>query len=130
MGCGKLAKWACSGKLIEGGESAVSVKLDTASSENHQSILAKNPYMIEKDMAVNPYQSVLKSLSLIPEEYLVQVNAYLEKLQDRISHKEKNRQEILSLAGTWSDLSDSDFADFLDKAKESGNEVFERKIDL
>lgn len=81
-------------------------------------------------MEVDLYKSVLKSLSLIPEEYLVQVNAYLDKLKDRISHKEKNRAEILALAGSWSDMPESEFGEFLGKAKGSGDELFGREVEL
>jgi len=81
-------------------------------------------------MEANLYKSVLKSLSLIPEEYLVQVNAYLEKLKDRISHKEKNSAEILALAGSWSDMPESEFEEFLEIAKSSGSELFGREVEL
>ncbi len=81
-------------------------------------------------MEANQYKLVLKNLSLIPEEYLVQVNAYLDKLTDKISHKEENRQEILALAGSWADMSTSDFEEYLGIAKESGNELFGRQIEV
>ena len=81
-------------------------------------------------MTSNPYQSVLKSLSNIPEEYLVQVIAYLEKLKNRIDEKEKNRKEILSFAGSWNDMKESDFQDFLDKARSTGDELFGRNVEL
>ena len=81
-------------------------------------------------MTSNPYQSVLKSLSSIPEEYLVQVIAYLEKLKNRIDEKEKNRNEILSFAGSWADMKESDFQDFLDKAHSTGDELFGRSVEL
>ena len=81
-------------------------------------------------MKANLYKSVIKTLNLIPEEYLVQVNAYLNELKHRISQKEKNRKKILSLAGSWSDMPESDFSEYLKKAKEGGNELFGRQIEL
>lgn len=81
-------------------------------------------------MEAKLYKSVLKSLSLLPEAYLVQVNAYLENLRSRISHKEKNLLAILALAGSWSDMPESDFNDSLKEARESGNELFGREVEL
>ncbi|MEL7342868.1 MAG: hypothetical protein AAGM67_20455 [Bacteroidota bacterium] len=81
-------------------------------------------------MKANLYKSVLKSLSLMPEEYLVQVNAYLNKLNHKISQKEENRTEILALAGAWNDMTDADFQDFLENAKGAGSELFGREIEL
>ncbi|MEZ4827622.1 MAG: hypothetical protein R3C61_15265 [Bacteroidia bacterium] len=81
-------------------------------------------------MEAKLYKSVLKNLSLIPEAYLIEVNAYLENLRNRISHKEKNRLAILALAGSWSDMPESDFNDFLNEARESGNQLFGREVEL
>lgn len=81
-------------------------------------------------MEANLYKSVLQTLSVIPEEYLVQVNAYLEKLKQRISEKEKNRKEILDMAGGWSDMGDSDFTDYLKQANSSGENLFGREVQL
>lgn len=80
-------------------------------------------------MEANIYQSVLKNLSALPEEYLIQVNAYLQKLKNTIPNKD-NKEEILSLAGSWSSMSNDDFDSFLSKVKESGEELFGRDIEL
>ncbi|MEM6263934.1 MAG: hypothetical protein AAGI38_15580 [Bacteroidota bacterium] len=81
-------------------------------------------------MEANLYKAVLKHLSLIPEEYLSQVNGYLTQLRDRISEKEKNRQEILSLAGGWAEMKDAEFEEFLEVSKKSGNDLLGREIEL
>ena len=81
-------------------------------------------------MEANLYKSVLRTLSLIPEEYLGQVNSYLDKLKAKISDKEKNRKEILALAGGWSEMNEDEFDDYLGYAKESGKDLFGREVDL
>ena len=65
----------------------------------------------------NLYKSVLHTLSLLPEPYLVQVNAYLNALQERVNQKEENREAILSLAGGWSGMLEEDFQEYLKVAK-------------
>ena len=80
----------------------------------------------------NIYQSILLKIGSIPLEYLQQVDDYLKTLDSKItSEKTRNRNEILSLAGGWSDLNDSDFDDVIKKAKETGNDMFKnRDIEL
>ena len=78
----------------------------------------------------NLYQSVLHNLSLIPEEYLAQVNLFLTALKEKGKDKTHNREEILSLAGAWSDMSEADFEEYLQVAKESGKSLFEREVEL
>ena len=81
-------------------------------------------------MEANLYKSVLQNLSQIPEEYMTQVNIFLSSLKDKIQHKAHNREEILTLAGAWSDMSESDFEEYLKAAKDSGTSLFDREVDL
>ena len=76
------------------------------------------------------YQSVLRQLSLLPVEYLKLVERFVSGLNQLSQDKKKNRQAILALAGSWSDLSEQDFEDIRSVAKETGNSLFAREIDL
>jgi DNA-binding transcriptional regulator/RsmH inhibitor MraZ len=76
-------------------------------------------------------RSILHHLSLVPVDYWQQVDAYLQKFARKAKVKrQQNRSEILALAGTWKDMSDEDFDDFLRIAKTSGNEMFNRDVEL
>ncbi|WP_373553946.1 hypothetical protein [Haliscomenobacter sp.] len=76
------------------------------------------------------YQSILLRLSRIPVDYLQKVDSYLQHFSENIEHKKQNQVEIMSLAGSWSDMSDDDFEDFLAVTKETGREMFSREIQL
>ncbi len=78
----------------------------------------------------NVYQSILGKLSLIPDDYLKEVDTILHNFMKEIKTKEHNRLEILELAGTWSDMIENDFEEFLQVAKESQLEVDNRIIEL
>ena len=75
-------------------------------------------------MEANLYRSILQNLSQIPEEYMTQVNTFLSSLRNKTQHKDHNREEILNLAGAWSDMSESDFKEYLKTAKESGKSLW------
>lgn len=76
------------------------------------------------------YKSVLRKLSFLPTEYLQQVDSFLSSLGKKMAEKEQNRSTTLSLAGSWSDMSDEDFQDYLQIAKDTGKELFTREIEL
>ena len=79
---------------------------------------------------IETYQSVLRKLSQIPADYLKLVDDFLSSLHQKLEKKEENRIAVLALAGSWSDMSDSDFEDFLRVTKETGEELFNREIEL
>jgi conjugal transfer/entry exclusion protein len=76
------------------------------------------------------YQSLLRELSRLPVEYLQQVEQFVAKLNRRNNDKENNREAILALAGSWSDLSEEDFEEIHTAGKEAAASLFARQIDL
>lgn len=71
------------------------------------------------------YQSILNQLSHIPADYLQQVELFLNNLSKEIEKREKNRVETLKLVGTWNDMSQDDFDDYLSYAKKTGDALFQ-----
>lgn len=88
-------------------------------------IRPENMTMVESEKI---YQYILLRLSRIPVDYLQQVDSYLQHFSENIEHKKQNQIEIMSLAGSWSDMSDDDFEDFLEVTKETGLEIFNREL--
>ena len=76
------------------------------------------------------YQSVLFKLSRVPVESLLQIDAYLENFTPENGVKRHNREAILALAGSWNEMSESDFEEYLSEAKRSGGETFNRDVTL
>ena len=78
------------------------------------------------------YQSVLRKLGNTPVEFLPEIDRFLSQINRTNLGREKteNRKKILALAGSWSDMSDEDFQDYLQQAKQTGSELFNREADL
>lgn len=79
------------------------------------------------------YQSVLRKLGNTPVEFLPEIDRFLSQINraaDLEREKTENRKKILALAGSWSDMSDEDFQDYLRQAKQTGSELFNREVDL
>ena len=81
-------------------------------------------------MAANLYQLILKKLSSLPEAYLQQVDAFLSTLPPmHPADKERNRQAILALAGSWSELAEEEVAEIRAEGRRSGEELFGREVE-
>ena len=74
------------------------------------------------------YQSILKKLSQVPVVHLKKVDALLEELQNEV--REKNQKEILNLAGSWNDMSEDDFQEYLQFSKQTGKKMFKDRLGL
>ena len=70
------------------------------------------------------YQSILFKLSRVSVESLPQIDAYLENFTPETQAKRHNREAILSLAGSWNEMSESDFEEYLSEAKRSGGDLY------
>lgn len=69
-------------------------------------------------------------MSQLSVDYLQLVDNYLSSLQAKLDKKEENRNAVLALAGSWSDMNDEDFEDYLRVTKETGDELFNREVEL
>lgn len=58
------------------------------------------------------------------------VEQYVSGLSRTVHDKKKNRQEILSLAGSWAILSEKDFEEIRAVAKETGATLFSRSVEI
>lgn len=77
------------------------------------------------------YQSVLRKLGNVPQMYLMDIDKYLTGLLKKVEPpKPKNVSAIMSLAGSWSDMKEDDFVDFLTETRNIRNSMFDRNIEL
>jgi hypothetical protein len=74
------------------------------------------------------YQSILHKLSEIPVDYLNQIDSYLETFAQKTKVRQNNRTQILDLAGSWNDMDEDTFQEYLLSAKKT--EIFSREVSL
>ena len=75
------------------------------------------------------YQTIIDQLNQVPVDYLPEVNSFLKTLKEGIT-KKGNRDEILKLAGAWSDFTDRDFQEYLQNIRDVKSEMFSKDIEL
>ncbi len=81
---------------------------------------------------VTLYQSLLHQLSLLPVDYLQQVEQFVVSLnqQKKGRGKKSNREKILELAGSWSDLPETEIKEILSIGKDASTSLFIREVEL
>ena len=76
------------------------------------------------------FDKMIKELKNIPVNKLEDLYSIIQSLQTNIKSSEKKSKKILSFAGSFSDLSEKDYNDFLKQTREARKELFDRDIDL
>ena len=63
--------------------------------------------------------------------YYFVITKYLTGLLKKIEQpKLRNTTVIMSFAGSWSDMEEDDFVDFLTETRNTRNNLFDRKVDI
>ena len=76
------------------------------------------------------YQTIIEEVNQIHVAFLQDVYKILHSFALKVEHSKQNREKILELAGSWSDITDADFNDIMSEIKNDRNEMFNREIEL
>jgi hypothetical protein len=74
--------------------------------------------------------TILEELKNVPVEKLEDLYSIIHSLRTNIKKTDTKSQEILSYAGTFGDMSKSDYGDFVKHTKQTRSELFDRNINL
>ncbi len=74
--------------------------------------------------------TILKELKNVPIERLEDLYSIIHSLQANKKKSDKRSKKILSFAGTFADMSENYYNDFLGQVKQTRNELFDRDINL
>ena len=74
--------------------------------------------------------TILKELRNVPVDRLEDLYSIIHSLQVNIKKSDRTSSKILSFAGSFGDMNENDFNDFLEHAKEIRNNLFDRDINL
>ena len=74
--------------------------------------------------------TILKELKNVPVDRLEDLYSIILSLQTNTKKTEKKSKKILSFAGSFSDMIENDYNDFLNHTRETRNNLFDRDINL
>ena len=76
------------------------------------------------------FNAILKELKDVPVNRLEELYQYVHSMTPRTKQNQTLRKKILSFGGAFSDMSDKEFADYLDQIKKNRTNLFDRNIDI
>jgi len=80
---------------------------------------------------VELYQSVLKKLSTIPQPFLQDIDVYLSNIIGKLKAQQSvDVEKVMSFSGSWSDMEENDFEDYLAETRRTRENLFGREINL
>jgi hypothetical protein len=74
--------------------------------------------------------TILKELKSVPVHRLEDLYSIIHSFARNTTTSDKTRKKILSFAGSFSDMSEEDYNDFLRQTKETRKDLFDRYTDL
>ncbi len=74
--------------------------------------------------------TILKELKNVPVDRLEDLYSIINSLRTTSKKSVKKRRKILSFAGSFSDMSEVDYNEFLKHTKQTRNNVFDREISI
>lgn len=76
------------------------------------------------------YQSIINQLDAIPQDQLYIVESFLRRQSVELDDVVPNKVETLKLAGSWVDMSDKQFEEYLASTQKIRSEMFDRNVEL
>jgi hypothetical protein len=74
--------------------------------------------------------AILKEMKDVPVNRLEELYQFVHTLTPKTKQTETLRKKILSFGGAFSDMTNKDYADYLNQTKKSRTKLFDRNIDL
>lgn len=74
--------------------------------------------------------TILKEMKDVPVDRLEELYQFVHSLKTKSESTEYLRKKILSFGGAFGDMSNNDYADFLNYTKETRGNLFDRNISI
>ncbi len=74
--------------------------------------------------------TILKELKNVPVDRLEDLYSIIHSLRANTKKSDKRSKKILSFAGSFNNMSENDYNDFLQQTKQTRNDLFDRDINL
>lgn len=74
--------------------------------------------------------TILKELKNVPVDRLEDLYSIIHSLRADTKKSERKSKNIMSFAGAFGDMTESDYKDFQQQTKDTRNDLFDREINL
>ena len=74
--------------------------------------------------------TIFKEIEKVPVNRLNDLYSFIHSLKSNTKTTKENRNKILSFSGSFKDMTQKDYDDFIIESTKTRNELFDRNIDL
>ncbi len=74
--------------------------------------------------------SILREIKDVPVNRLEEIYQFIHSLTPHNKKTDTFRKRILSFGGSFKEMSDTDYSDFVSQTKKTRTELFERQVNL
>jgi len=74
--------------------------------------------------------AILKEMKDVPVNRLEELYQFIHAMTPKAKHSDSLRKKILSFGGAFSDMSSTDYDDFLNQTKKARTELLDRKFEI
>jgi hypothetical protein len=74
--------------------------------------------------------TIFKEIEKVPVNRLNDLYSFIHSLKCNTKTTKENRNKILSFSGSFNDMTQKDYDDFIKESTKTRNELFDRNIDL
>lgn len=74
--------------------------------------------------------TIIKEIKDVPVNRLEEIYQFIHSMTPKTKHSESLRKKILSFGGAFSDMSNSDYVEYLNHTRKTRNELLDRKFDI
>ena len=74
--------------------------------------------------------NILQEIKDVPVHRLEEIYQFIHAMTPKGKHSNNMQKRILSFGGAFSDMSSTDYDDFLNQTKKTRTELFDRKFEL
>ena len=74
--------------------------------------------------------AILKEMKDVPVNRLEELYQFIHAMTPKAKHSDSIRKRILSFGGAFSDMSSTDYDDFLNQTKKARTELLDRKFEI
>ena len=74
--------------------------------------------------------TIMKELKNVPVDRLKDLYSIIHSLRANTKKSDKTSRKILSFAGSFNDMTDKDYNDFLNQTKDTRNNLFDRDLNI
>jgi hypothetical protein len=74
--------------------------------------------------------TIIKEIKDVPVNRLEELYQFVHSLTQSAQQTETQRAQILAFGGAFSDMSQDDYADFVDQTQKTRSQLFDRNIEL